>query len=305
MIEILNAGELITEVDVFVGCVGYEHRSIEALRQHATAQAATHKLLFSYESTSVCSFDKNIEELRPLDCKVYSDFQLLKLTLFELIAEGIVKTILLDVTSLDRKKIAGALSLIFDQRSHLKALSIIYFPREYQPPPLDLEEVLQFGPVTPRFVGEASYDREHLALVVGAGYEFGRVVGAIDVLEPEVTYCMVPTSADPRFEQSVMKNNLGFKFLDNRDLLLTYEVADPARLLFSLRRLVQVELKERNVLLLPLGPKIFAAVSLIVAILYSPSVMVWRHSTVGSRSPSSIVDATASGLLSQLSLKFT
>ncbi|PID46343.1 MAG: hypothetical protein CSB47_04515 [Proteobacteria bacterium] len=293
------------EPSIFIGCVGYESRSIQALKSCPKAQAAPVKLIFDYQCGGKLAYADNIQYVSTLDARNTGDFSEFLNHLKSEIeqSDGSVE-LQLDVTSFDRKKISLIIESIFDRSSLVKSLTISYFPRVFEAPPDELEEVLEFGPISPRFVGEASLGRDSLSLVVGAGYEFGRVVGAIDVLEPEVTNCFYPIGTDPRFEHAIARNNLDFVFLDDPNLLLTYDLLDAESLYFSLRRLVEVEASQRNVLILPLGPKIFAAVSIVVALVCSPSVMVWRHSTVDTARPDSIADAIASGRKSELTFGF-
>ncbi|MGV1926553.1 hypothetical protein ACQZ6S_14740 [Agrobacterium tumefaciens] len=293
------------EVNIYIGCLGYEHRSIEALRQLDTTKQSKIKLLFDYRSESDHCYRENKIEIGATKSDVFDDFETFLTQIRNRISQEHAPNIQFDVTSFDRKKLALILELLFNNSSLIGTVILTYFPRQFVEPSDELEEVLEFGPVTPRFVGEASYERDSLSLIVGAGYEFGRVIGAIDVLEPELTYCMFPVGTDPRFERAVARNNLEFGFLDDPNLLIPYSVLNPYSTYFSLRRLIQVELNERNVLVLPLGPKIFAALSIIIALIYSPAVMVWRYSTEDLRRPTSLSDARASGEVALFAFTFS
>lgn len=293
------------EASIYIGCLGYEHRSIEALRRLASAKASKTKLLFDYRSESDHCYLENKREIGGLGCVVIDDLKVFLDQIRLEVSHQAAPNVQLDVTSFDRRKLALILETLFEISSSIGAVILTYFPREFVEPSGELEEVLEFGPVTPQFVGQASYERDNLSLIIGAGYEFGRVIGAIDVLEPEVTYCMFPVGTDPRFERAVAHNNLGFGFLDDPNLLIPYSVLNPDSTYFAIRRLIQVELNERNVLVLPLGPKIFAALSIIIALIYSPAVMVWRYSTEDLRRPSSLSDARATGEVALFAFTFS
>ncbi|MBY5367400.1 hypothetical protein HFO91_09800 [Rhizobium leguminosarum] len=293
------------EVSIYIGCLGYEHRSIEALRRLDSAKASKTKLLFDYRSEFDHCYIENKREIDSSGCTVIDDLKTFLDQIRLQIAQETAPNVQLDVTSFDRRKLALILEALFENSTSIGAVILTYFPRQYVDPSGELEEVLEFGPVTPRFVGEASYERDNLSLIVGAGYEFGRVIGAIDVLEPELTYCMFPIGIDPRFERAVARNNLGFSFLDDPNLLIPYSVLNPHSTYFAIRRLIQVELNERDVLVLPLGPKIFAALSIIIALIYSPAVMVWRYSTEDLRRPNSLSDARASGDVALFAFTFS
>jgi hypothetical protein len=290
--------------NLFIGCIGYEHRSLEALRQTARSGFNGTVILFDYQSGELFSYASN--RLNPLveQATVANDFgELVRLIETHLLAERNV-SILLDVTSFDREKIAGLLQLFFNNSAHIQEVTICYFPQTFVEPSQSLDIVRSFGPVIPAFIGETSISRDSLALIIGAGYEYGRAVGAIDLLEPDRIYCMTPIGTDPRFENAIENNNLEFSFLEDDELLQKYDLRRPESLFYEIRRIVEFEIQERNVLILPLGPKIFAAVAMLVAFILHPSVMVWRHSTVSKDVPNSTSDAHASGLDVRLAFRF-
>lgn len=290
--------------DLFIGCVGYEHRSLAALRKIHSEGFAGNSVLFDYKSGDLFSYLKNSEDPLVTLSGTWPDFKATLLQVEKYITENSDLTILFDVTSFDREKIAFLLQLIFKNYSFIKNVTLCYFPSKFIKPTHHLDILRSFGPVIPAFIGENSYSRDSLTMVIGAGYELGRAIGAIDLLEPDRVYCMTPIGTDPQFEKEILKNNLDFSFLDNDELLQTYDLLQPERLFYEMRRIVDFEIQQRNVLILPLGPKIFAAVSILIASIFHPSVMVWRHSTASKKDPNSIMDAHASGIDIRLTFKF-
>lgn len=293
------------EKDIFIGCVGYELRSTEALRTYDESKRIKDKLLLDYCCGDRLSYPQNIEFINGIDCVLFNNTSDLIMKIKDIVAGSKKKSVMFDITSLDRRVMAKVLEILFDLRESISNVEIIYYPQKFVEPVGILEQVLTFAPVTSRFVGESSYSRDALSLIIGAGYEYGRIVGAIDVLEPERVYCFHPVGTDSRFEDAIYKNNLGFSFLDNPDFLLPYDLSTPDELYQGLRNLIEVELRERDVLLLPLGPKIFAAISIVIALQLSPSVMVWRHSTTSHSNPSTNTDAVANGKRIGFSFSFT
>ncbi|MEM9967368.1 MAG: hypothetical protein AAF755_04615 [Pseudomonadota bacterium] len=291
--------------DLFVGCVGYEQRSLQALKNLVECGYDGEAIVFDYQSGDLHSYLANIESACLGNAELIDDFDSLLECFCEKLTSKQETSILLDVTSLDREKIALLFKAIFENTGHVSSVTVCYFPREFSEPSHRLDIVQAFGPVLPAFIGEASFSRESLALIIGAGYEYGRAVGAIDLLEPDRIYCLSPVGTDPRFEREIEKNNLDFSFLEEGELLQRYDLLKPEALFYEIRRIVEFETQERSVLILPLGPKIFAAVSLIVALLLHPSVMVWRHSTATKFAPASTDDARASGVDIRLAFRFT
>ncbi|WP_108820268.1 hypothetical protein [Pseudovibrio sp. Alg231-02] len=304
MLDIILVDPKSVQPTVFIGCIGYEHRSIERLRNRDDELSGTDIYLFDYRSRGIHSYDENLSVVSGLDCVRRSDFSHLLNDLQKALPiEGQVN-LEIDVTSLDRKKISAMLEFLFLNFDKFAQVLITYYPQSFVLPKATLDHVKDFGPISAAFLGEASLSREHLTLIAGAGYEFGRIVGAIDVLEPERIYCFSPVGTDKRFEEQIQKNNLDFSFLEQPELLQSYNLLKPEKLYFELRRVVEFEARERNVLLLPLGPKIFAAISILIALIWHPAIMVWRHSTVASDEPNSLLDAKASGSLVELAFEF-
>lgn len=293
-----------TTPNLFIGCVGYEHRSLEAYRKNIASGFNGHSLIFDYCSGDLFSYPENRYDKSLDQAELINDFDEFLDAASKCILEHEQNSVLLDSTSFDREKLALILKHLFDLASSISTVTICYFPRSYCKPTHSLDVVRSFGPVIPAFIGESSYSRDSLTLIVGAGYEYGRAVGAIDILEPDRIYCMTPVGTDPRFEDEIVKNNLEFSFLEDDELLLPYNLLKPEFLFYEVRRIVEFEIQERNVLILPMGPKVFAAVSIMVALILHPSVMVWRHSTATANAPSSTSDATASGVDIRFSFKF-
>lgn len=290
--------------DLFIGCIGYEHRSLAALRKIRETGFDGKSIIFDYQSDGLFSYSDNRSDPIVQQATLEADFSEFVQQVKTYLDAGENASILFDVTSFDREKIAILLHLFFSKREKIQEVSICYFPRQFVEPSPSLDIVRSFGPVTPAFIGEASSSRDSLALIIGAGYEYGRAVGAIDLLEPDRVYCMTPVGSDPRFEDAIEKNNLEFSFLEDGELLQKYELSRPENLFYELRRIVEFEVQERNVLILPLGPKLFAATAMLVAYILHPSVMVWRHSTASKDAPNSTSDAHASGTDVRLAFKF-
>jgi len=305
MFDVILLDPKSTKPDLFIGCVGYENRSLEAFKKNMASGFVGRSLIFDYCSGDLFSYPENRNNELLNKAELVEDFGNFIDAISGYLTENAPVSVQLDVTSFDREKLALILKKLFDQSSQVATVTICYFPMAFSPPSHSLEIVRSFGPVIPAFIGEASFSRDSLALIIGAGYEYGRAVGAIDMLEPDRIYCMSPVGTDPRFEVEIEKNNLEFSFLDEDELLQRYDLLRPDTLFYDIRRIVEFENQERNVLILPMGPKIFAAVSIVLALVLHPSIMVWRHSTATTNAPSSTSDAMASGADIRMAFKFS
>lgn len=291
------------EGDLLIGCIGYEKRSRHFILD-SKLSSAKERLFFDYQSVGLLSYDENLHLVSNLaDLRTNFDDYLSAIRHF--LQQAQKRThIKLDVTSFDRVKTAKLISLFFELKDHISALTFLYAPSKFQEPKLGFGLAKSFGPVIPELMGDSSFEKEEMALIVGAGYEFGRVVGAIDTLEPRKVICFRPTGTDPRYDNEIMRANLDFNFLEDRDALLPFDVRDSFALYYNLRRVIEQENASFKVMILPLGPKIFAAISMLIAIILHPKIMVWRHSTVDTSRPESVADAEASATEVEFSFEF-
>lgn len=300
--------KIVSDVNVepthFFGCIGYENRSLHYLR-NKVHNSKCKKLCFDYKSVDVHSYNSNLAEAQDIADKIYSEFEVYLDHMRTVILTGERVILQIDITSLDRGKIAEVLVVLFESSAADFLTSIVYCPAKYVDPILTLDVVNSFGPVSPVFMGNSALFRDKLTLIVGAGFEYGRVVGAIDSLEPDRVHCFSPTGSDPRFENTITKANLSFNFLESKDSLTSYDIKDPFALYYNLRRIVEFELSSSSVLIVPLGPKIFAAFSMLIALILHPNVSVWRHSTATIRRPDSVSDSHSSGEVIEFCFQFS
>jgi len=144
-------------------------------------------------------------------------------------------------------------------------------------------------PVHPAFSGWTSEGASApLDIVVGLGYEKGKALGAVEYLEPRHRWICVPTSPENAYLLEVEKHNKNL--IDNsKDRVAYYQVLSPVETYFSLRSLVEGIARGARPVMLPFGPKLFFAVSLLVALTVEESA-VWHVSgesdEYSERSPS-------------------
>lgn len=282
---------------VLIASCGYEQRSIQFSRVEEI-ESYDRIFIVDYLSEGIHSYDRNKTELLDLlpadrTCWVQSD------CLSELLSElrtlsNAGKSMDIDCSSMDRSALAKILSNVKVLSEGYNSLNILYFPQTFVPPTLHLEAVSRFGPISRQFSGSSRSSSERMCLIMGVGYEFGKAIGAQDYLEPDELYAFHPIGTDPRFEQAILKANSGFDFVGDSERIVTYPLYDPAALLDDLLALIDFKRQTHRVMLLPMGPKIFAALCLVIALRFHPDIRVWRYSTEDP-SRSNVRDAYASG----------
>jgi len=188
----------------------------------------------------------------------------------------------IDVSSLSRVRIARLLApLTAHKLDSPVSVDFLYTPAGYEPAGVEPEITEVNGPVTEWFSGWAPNPRRAVVAFVGLGYEPDRATGAIEHIEPGFIWAFTPGGEDARYDDAMHEANkwLFEDLQEMEDRILGYEVNDPFACYATLEGLVFDELlRGRRPVLVPMGPKIFALVSMLVALRHRPWPAVWRLS---------------------------
>jgi len=128
--------------------------------------------------------------------------------------------------------------------------------------------------------------------IISLGFEPGRALGTIDYLEVPEVRLLLPKGPDERFEEAVIAANELLIGEVGPDNLLPYEVTEPDSTFQKLDSLVFGLVNSFRPVIVPLGPKIFSAIAMVLAIRMFPRVCIWRTS---SGSGVEVTDKLASG----------
>jgi hypothetical protein len=203
-------------------------------------------------------------------------------------------TIAVDVSSMSRPRIAGAVMAIAElPQTATMTVDFLYAPARYEPAPESVPDATEaLDPVIPAFAGAPADPGEPLVLIFGLGYEPERAASAVDEFAPQRAVPFFPIGSDPRFVEDIEKASSGVLALPDVGDPVCYAVNDPFRTFCDLEIIVEAiqsdgrlspsrehDERRKRPLLLPLGPKIFAATCMLVANCVDPPVPVWRVSS--------------------------
>lgn len=180
--------------------------------------------------------------------------------------ENATFSIFVDVSCLSRTSMGRIFSALKEaaQVATIK-LSIGYCLARYSPPPARCNPAnRKVSPVHPSFSGWTAGPYRPVDVVVALGYEKGKALGAVEYLEPSRRWIFVPNSPEAKFLQAVKVHNKELTS-GNVGVPIDYEVLRPRDTYFSLLSLVVGLLSEARPVLLPFGPRIFFAISILVA----------------------------------------
>jgi hypothetical protein len=163
------------------------------------------------------------------------------------------------------------------RQRHDLSVTFVYSPAEFAPPPAVPSQSLQAGPVTDEFKGRLRRSSLPIGAIIGLGYEPQRALGAFELLEPSSAWAFRPVSHNPQFNSTVEQANSQLLALLGAGSVFPYAVRSGAELIHSLESFVFVIAPDNRVVLIPMGPKIFALACLLVALDRSPErPAVWR-----------------------------
>jgi hypothetical protein len=205
---------------------------------------------------------------------------------------GLPIKVLLDVTSLPRVKIALVISefMSYCPKNSID-LTIAYTLAKYVPPSSDeLEPNNRVSPVTSQFAGWVSSAGLDVTTIVGLGYEQGKALGAVEYLQASDWFLFSPQSPEKKYRKMVENHNKQLIKAARTNNLMDYEVLKPVQTLLTLGSVIAGIKTNSKPVLLPFGPKIFFALSLLAAIIHEEAA-VWYVSGEENEEP---VDRPAS-----------
>jgi hypothetical protein len=187
-------------------------------------------------------------------------------------------SILVDISSVTRSRLAIIIEILRDEEyKHSFAVEFAYTLAKYNPPPKEVPLNTFVAPVTPSFAGWTIDPNRGVAAIVGLGYEEDKALGAVEHVQAVEIWAYAPLSEIAEYDSDVRDANKTLLDLVINDHQLRYAVADPLALYAGLESLVYRLAQQRNVVIFPFGPKLFALCALLAACSH-PEVAVWRVS---------------------------
>jgi hypothetical protein len=289
--------------DGFLCSLGFERRA-RSIAEHLPR--ATHSAAIGFPSQQTLSYAENAAffaaagfERQTLDAHEFHPWVAEWLRSVLATCVGHPCRVGVDVSSMTRLRIAAVVEAVAqtDGSADLE-VDFLYAPEAYHEPSPPADATLTIGPVSSYFAGWSLDLELPLIAIVGVGYELEKAAGAIEYVEPQETVVFVPEGRDSRFSLKVAEANVGL-WAEGATSPVTYPLNDPFVTLARLDAATAGVLRRGRPLLLPMGPKIFALVCMVVAALHEPDVAVWRVSAGELERP---VDRHADGTVFGLSV---
>ncbi|MDQ8732445.1 hypothetical protein [Bradyrhizobium sp. LHD-71] len=271
--------------DVFINSIGYEERAAALVR--AGRVSADCFISLSFEENEVLSFAENKKVMDRMSALIVTDvsdffrtkFRSLIFEKYTIASRSL--SVGIDVSSMNRTMSALALSTMFACKDYIGEFEILYVPAKFSEPTLTFTPIDQVGAVTPELSGFDSEPALPVALILGLGYEYGTAVGLINQLEPNFTLCLRATGGDEKYAEAVRAANLQFDFNPYNVEITEYELFDVKAAYEHIENIVYSLVTSYRVVLVPMGPKILAALLVLISLKYFGRVAVWRVARPG------------------------
>lgn len=276
--------------DISIACLGYESRATAVTKQFF--QLSARKVAIAFERQKVLAFATNRKWYSENNVEIFGEIEdeAFQPTVESLLSRRLELAqpplkIAVDISCFDRYRLAVLCQVMQSHiRDHQAEVWFFYSIAEYAPPILEFSVNARLQPVHPSFVGTRPDPLAGTVAIIGLGYEREKALGAAEYLQANEVFTYCPSSSIKEYLPSVESANellLNQMGMDNK---FVYEVEQPAMLVSDLSSLVKGLLLKSAVILIPLGPKIFALACLLTAGLF-PDVSVWRMSQGKSAPP--------------------
>lgn len=282
-----------TKNTLLVTALGYERRSSHFARLYGANFERQHALGFDHRKE--CSFQSNFDVLKSIGFDIHeasgAQFAEVVRTIFSSLSDAEEAKIWIDISSFSRSRIAHMISEVWSLQVPRITLYLCYSPAKYSRPIENAGPINIAEPVTPQFAGWTSTPEAQVALLLGLNNVPERAIGIAEFFQPGDTWVFFPTGEDHRFDSDVESVNREVLHAIPQSNLVRYPVSRPDIQLADLLSLINGLSNSFRPILVPLGPKIFTAVSLIASAVFDFDIGVWR---ISEGKDSSAIDVEAS-----------
>lgn len=292
---------------VAIGVIGYESRARFFFETHSVR--ASVKLAFQFSDHQTLDFSSNLKFFTSAGFVPISPEQAgldsLSAKIVELSASSKESiSVIFDVSSLTRKLMSSVFFLLRKVSLQLFRsidLTIVYSLAKFGSLPPDFGPVVFNGPAIPELCGWPKEPTQELGLVIGIGYERDLALGVIEELEPAALWMFRPRNLDKNYDAEIEEKNRGLFDNSVGAQASLYPIEDPYASFVAVDTLLSKCHTKYRTIILPLGPKIFAAAACLSALRLYPHIGYWRVSGGKNVEP---VDRAPSGRILGLCADF-
>ncbi|EGR0777310.1 hypothetical protein EW121_06765 [Vibrio cholerae] len=277
------------EFDVAIYGLGYESRSTSAFKKFH--EQSRKNIVIGYETNrTAVKYNENKIYFQENNVLLYeNDCESIIKTVREIVIESVKEIhepkIFLDITVMSRHRMAYIIYNLLSDLSKNAKLTICYNLSYYVEPPCGIQPVKKLGPIIDELSGDLGSLSMPTSIVFGLGYEEHKALGVYNYYDSDFSYAFIPKNPYSDFEIKVRENNKPLLNSISEKNIFTYDVTNPYSTYVDLKSLVMSLSDVSRTILVPLGPKIFAALAVILGKELYPKLPIWRVSSLHSEEP--------------------
>ncbi|HIF9111802.1 hypothetical protein [Photobacterium damselae] len=279
----------IDEFDISIYGLGYESRSTAAFKKFASKSKKN--IVIGYETNrNAVMYNENKQFFQDHNVELYENDCESIITIVQQIIKDSIQNIsepkvFLDITVMSRHRMANIIYNLLSDLCDKAKVTICYNLSYYVDPPEGIQPVKEMGPIIDELSGDLGSLSMPTSIVFGLGYEEHKALGVYNYYDADYSYAFIPKNPYSKFEPRVRENNAPLLEAISERNTFTYDVTDPYSTYVDLKSLVLSLTDVSRTILVPLGPKIFAALSVILGKELYPNLPVWRVSSLHSEVP--------------------
>lgn len=298
-------GEYADRIDLMLSAVGYESRSAHVAV--AERDRVVHSLALAYPRFHLLAYERNVRRLRKHGVEILApedvEFsQAVRSAVSAATPSADVLRIGVDVSCMSRSRIVDIVAVLREESSARPLIvEFHYAPARFSVgrPSESVVEVAE--PIMADFLDQAADPELPVAVIVGVGVEPNLALGVSEYMDVARMFAFAPHGVDSRYDARSSRANSGFYRATSLSRVETYNIFRPVDLLAKLDSLCSGLVDDYRVAFVPLGPKVFALCSTLVAAVSRGPVAIWRFSAFES---APVVDSVADGRVSILAVEF-
>lgn len=272
----ISMDEISSSYDVGIFCKGFESRCSSVYSSLSNSVVFNKIIIFDFQCSNTTIFDRLDPDPSIIPFERVEDVKILLKDEFE---EG--GSALIDYSSMNREMIACVISF-FDNdannKEHRFTCDFLYAHAKFSPPPEEYGPISYNSYISPYFVGENLSGAMPTSCILGIGYERDIALGVVEDLEASQVILFQPIGHDSRYTDAIVVTNRGL--MASVESLIEYDVRSPQGLYNKLCSAVKGLQIDTQPVVVPLGPKIFAMVTLIACCALGRTFSVWRIAAI-------------------------
>lgn len=276
------------EYDLAIYGLGFESRSITSYDKYRTS--SKYNIGIGYKTHTDCLFYPENRIRFKAHCNDFiegSDYTISNYLkgILSRFSKSSPQKCLLDITVMSRTRLATIICMLIDLLPKSSSITVVYSLSEFVSPPEGVSPIRVVGEINDQLRGSLGNLSLPTSVVFGLGYEQDKALGVYHYLDTTHTYAFIPQSTEKKFEETVIKNNEALLRSIPKENIFCYNVQSPYTTYLDLKSLILAISDFSRPLLIPLGPKILSALSVIIGKELFPDLPVWRVSSEYDETP--------------------